>query len=93
MKKQLAEMTLEELWELFPIVLKEHNPQYSEWYEAEKQHTLKNISVGDIARINHIGSSAVKGLISKPIVDILMVFNTYYSCCICATSHSYRKSI
>ena len=28
MKKKLFEMSLEELWELFPIVLKEHNPCY-----------------------------------------------------------------
>ena len=72
MKKQLAEMTLEELWELFPIILQEHNPQYSEWYENEKQNILRNINADNITRINHIGSSAVDGLISKPTVDILM---------------------
>lgn len=31
--KELSEMTLEELWQLFPIILKEHNPKYKEWYE------------------------------------------------------------
>jgi len=72
LKKQLSEMTLEELWELFPIILREHNPQYNGWYEAEKQNILKNTNANDIARINHIGSSAVKGLISKPTVDILL---------------------
>ncbi|GHU36828.1 hypothetical protein FACS1894105_07850 [Clostridia bacterium] len=26
--KSLSEMTLAELWELFPIILKKHNPEY-----------------------------------------------------------------
>ena len=72
MKKSLAEMTLEELWALFPVILKEHNPQYKDWYEAEKQNILKSMNVDDIIRINHIGSSAVRGLLSKPTVDILL---------------------
>jgi len=72
MKKQLHEMTNEELWELFPIILREHNPQYKEWYEVEKQNTLGYIETGDVARINHIGSSAVEGLIAKQTIDILL---------------------
>ncbi|MCL2077525.1 MAG: GrpB family protein [Oscillospiraceae bacterium] len=72
MEKQLSEMALKELWELFPIVLKEYNPQYNEWYEIEKQSIFSNINADNIARINHIGSSAVVGLISKPTVDILL---------------------
>ena len=72
MKKSISEMTLKELYELFPVVLKEHNPKYKKWYEIEKQDILKNISADDIIRINHIGSSAVKGLLAKPTVDILL---------------------
>lgn len=70
MKKALPEMSLEELWQLFPIRLKEHNPQYKEWYEAEKQSILRGIAPENVLRINHIGSSAVKGLLAKPTVDI-----------------------
>lgn len=40
MKRELSEMTLEELWQLFPIILKEHNPDYKNWYEIEKQKLL-----------------------------------------------------
>jgi len=65
-------MTLEELWELFPIILKEHNAYYKDWYEIEKQELLNCIDRKNIMRINHIGSSAVEGLISKPTVDILL---------------------
>jgi len=76
MKKQLSEMSLEELWQLFPIILKEYNLDYQNWYELEKDRILNNIKTGDIARINHIGSSAVKGLISKPTIDILLEVNS-----------------
>lgn len=72
MKKELSEMSLKELWELFPIILKEHNPKYKEWYEIEERHLFSCIKNEDIKRINHIGSSAVEGLIAKPTVDILL---------------------
>jgi len=72
MGKELSEMTLEELWRLFPIILKEHNTNYKIWYETEKQKLLICIDRKDIMRINHIGSSAVEGLIAKPTVDILL---------------------
>lgn len=72
MKKELAEMSLEELWELFPIILKEHNPQYKEWFEIEERQLLSCSKSQDIKRVSHIGSSAVKGLIAKPTIDILL---------------------
>ena len=71
-KKELSEMSLKELWELFPIILKEHNSQYKEWYKIEERHLFSCIKNEDIKRINHIGSSAVEGLIAKPTVDILL---------------------
>jgi GrpB-like predicted nucleotidyltransferase (UPF0157 family) len=75
MGKELSEMTLEELWELFPIILKEHNTAYKGWYEIEKQKLLSCIDRKNIMRINHIGSTSVKGLIAKPTVDILLEIN------------------
>ena len=42
MSKQLSEMTLEELWQLFPIILKEHNPEYKIWYDIEKTKLIKD---------------------------------------------------
>lgn len=70
--KKLEDMTLEELWELFPIVLKEHSPKYAEWYEEEKQNLTELLADFGLQRINHIGSTSVEGLIAKPIVDILL---------------------
>ena len=72
MKKTLSEMSLEELWQLFPIILKEHNPDYKEWYLTEKNILLNTLSSDTIKRINHIGSTSVKDLIAKPTVDILL---------------------
>lgn len=76
--KQLSEMSLEELWALFPIILSEHNPKYKEWYEAEKFSILNSIDAENSIRISHIGSSAVEGLIGKPTVDILLEID---GCC------------
>ncbi|MDR0849195.1 MAG: GrpB family protein [Propionibacteriaceae bacterium] len=69
--KPLAEWTLEELWELFPIVLRNHNLAYREWYEQERD-ALTALLGDRIRRISHIGSTAVPGLLAKPTVDILM---------------------
>jgi GrpB-like predicted nucleotidyltransferase (UPF0157 family) len=72
MGKELSEMTLEELWTLFPIILKEYNEDYKKWYEIEKQRLLSYIDEQDIIRISHMGSTAVEGLLAKPTVDILL---------------------
>lgn len=61
MGKPLSEMSLDELWELFPIILKEHNPSYKDWYLIEKEAIVNAIGLNNIKRINHIGSSAVEG--------------------------------
>jgi GrpB-like predicted nucleotidyltransferase (UPF0157 family) len=72
MEKELSEMTLEELWQLFPIVLTAHNPKWKEWYDDEcaiLHEILKNVGT---TRISHIGSTAINGIWAKPIVDILI---------------------
>jgi len=69
--KPLSEMTLEELWQLFPIILSKYDPDWKKYYEEEK--ALLEKSFGDLlVRIEHIGSTAVEGLIAKPTVDILL---------------------
>src|SRR5690554_2559281 len=72
MQKKLSEMSLEELWRLFPIFLVEHQFNWKQWYFEEKailQHILTSIPV---KRISHIGSTAVSNIWAKPIVDILV---------------------
>lgn len=70
--RELSEMTLEELWELFPIILKEYNDDYPNWYEIEKEKLIEKFDDGTIVRISHIGSTAVPGIVSKPTIDILV---------------------
>lgn len=76
MSKKLSEMTLEELWQLFPIFLTEHNPNWANWYNEEVEQ-LKSILPSDTV-YHHIGSTAVNGIMAKPIIDILIVVNSTY---------------
>ena len=69
--KLLSEMTLKELWQLFPIVLSEHDPAWKNFYADEEKLLQKHFGKTAV-RIRHIGSTAVAGLIAKPTVDILL---------------------
>lgn len=71
MGKQLKDMTLEELWELFPIVLSSHDPHWADWAKEEMTVLSSLLSEFD-KKISHIGSTAIPDIIAKPIVDILV---------------------
>lgn len=75
MMKSLQDMSLDELWQLFPVTLVEYNPLYPSWYEQEKLWLEEHLSHLDLQRMNHIGSSSVSGLDGKPTVDILIEFS------------------
>lgn len=70
MGKKLSEMTLEELWQLFPIFLTEHQACWKEWY-LEEEGLLKRV-LPQIERISHIGSTVISSIWAKPIIDILV---------------------
>jgi len=70
MKKKLSEMSLEELWQLFPIFLTEHQDCWEDWY-IEEESLLKKFLLQTV-RISHIGSTAVPSIWAKPIIDILV---------------------
>ncbi len=72
MSKKLSEMTLEELWMLFPIQLTEHNDDWKKQYTEMAEYLEKELSSRNIIRISHIGSTAINGIWAKPIVDILV---------------------
>ncbi len=65
-------MTLDELWQLFPIMLTEHNDGWAEQYECMKTSLHLIIPDTVLFRISHIGSTAVHGIFAKPIIDILV---------------------
>ena len=62
MGKELSEMTLKELWELFPIFLTKHNDAWAKNYEEMEVFIKRILSDYFVARISHIGSTAVKGI-------------------------------
>lgn len=67
--KKLSDMTLEELWRLFPVFLTAHDPHWAEVFRKECV-CLKTI-LPDAALINHIGSTSISGIAAKPIIDML----------------------
>lgn len=67
----LKNMTLEELWELFPIILMPHKPEWKVWADEEIQ-SLSELLADFSPTINHIGSTAIPDIMAKPIVDILV---------------------
>lgn len=75
MVKELSEMSLSELWELFPIKLEPHNDKWAQMYSGTEEE-LKKLLGGRAVKISHIGSTAIEGIWAKPIVDILLELKT-----------------
>lgn len=69
-QRNLQDLSLEELWQLFPIILTPHQDCWTDWYEEETKMLLKKLP--DIKRISHIGSTAIKGIRAKPTVNMLV---------------------
>ncbi len=68
---KLDELSLEKLWKLFPIIFTDYNDKFKDIYL--KEENILNSLIGDyIKRINHIGSTSIKNIKTKPIVDILI---------------------
>ena len=67
-------MTLDELWNLFPITFVDANANFKNIYIEEEQ-TLKFLLGNYIERISHIGSNSIENIKTKPIIDILIEMN------------------
>lgn len=72
MGKQLSEMSIEELWHLFPIYLTEHKNYWNDWFYDEEKQLKQILPMSQIVRISHIGSTAIDNISAKPIIDILV---------------------
>ncbi|MDE6770195.1 MAG: GrpB family protein [Muribaculaceae bacterium] len=70
-RKELRDMTLEELWALFPIELVPHRAEWVEWAKEEIV-LLSGLLSAFSPIISHIGSTAIPNIWAKPIVDILV---------------------
>lgn len=68
---KLKDLNLEELWELFPITFANYNEEFKKIY-LDEENILKALIGNYIKRISHIGSTSIKDIKTKPIVDILI---------------------
>ncbi len=59
MGKELSEMTLEELWDLFPVSLVRHNDKWKDSYREIEAAITELLANYPVARISHIGSTAI----------------------------------
>ena len=57
------------------VIVKEYNPLYSKLYNEEEK-LIKKILGEDLVHIEHIGSTSMPNLKSKPIIDILVSVNS-----------------
>ena len=65
-------MTLEKLWELFPIFLVPHDDKWNEYFNDVEKTLTGLLSNQPIVRISHIGSTAIQGIWAKNIVDVMV---------------------
>lgn len=57
--------------DMLMIHLEPHNPQWIALYNIEKANLKKSMYAFDM-HIEHIGSTAIQGIIAKPIIDIMI---------------------
>ncbi len=55
-----------------PVVVVPYDPAWPELFRREKEHLLECLPRELIRRVEHFGSTAVPGLVAKPVVDLLV---------------------
>ena len=54
------------------VVIVEYDPRWSLMFEEEAARVASVLNRDLVVRIDHIGSTAVPGLVAKPIIDLLV---------------------
>lgn len=72
MAKNLNKLTKDELGRLFPVILAEYNPDWPELFVREKKRIIALLGEQVALKVEHIGSTSVVGLLTKPTIDILV---------------------
>ncbi|MER7344237.1 GrpB family protein [Streptomyces aurantiacus] len=54
------------------VVLREHDPRWSEVFETEAARVRESLGALD-HRVEHVGSTSVPGLPAKPVIDMLLI--------------------
>jgi GrpB-like predicted nucleotidyltransferase (UPF0157 family) len=70
--KYLHEMTPEELGNLFPVFISDPDPGWGRLFQEEASVIKELLTELCSVRLEHIGSTAIPGLRSKPVIDILL---------------------
>ncbi|MCI8394780.1 MAG: GrpB family protein [Bacilli bacterium] len=68
---ELNNLSLKELWDLFPIFFVDYDDKFEKIY-LEEERKLNVLLQNYIKRISHIGSTSIKNIKTKPIIDILI---------------------
>ena len=71
---ELKDMSLEKLWDLFPIIFIDNTENLKNVY-LDEEKKLKSLLGNYIIRISHIGSTSIANIKTKPIIDILIEIN------------------
>ena len=89
----LDELSLEELWKIFPIEVIEPKKEWITYYKEEKHLLLKLLYAFKPCKINHIGSTYFGDIKAKNIVDIMIEFKnskTMHEACKLLDNAGYR---
>lgn len=68
---QTGHLKADQLNAVDSIVLEDHNPKWDKWADAEIAAITRTVGL-PYERIEHLGSTAVKNLKAKPIIDIFI---------------------
>ena len=71
MERQVTDMSPEKFREMFPIFLVKHDDNWDTQYAAMEKALKKVLRAFAVARISHVGSTAIPGILAKNIVDIM----------------------
>ena len=59
-----------------PVHMVEYRSRWPEWFTSERDR-IATASTVPVTQCEHIGSTAVPGLVSKPIIDIMLGVASY----------------
>lgn len=59
----------------YKVLLVEHDEKWEEEFEKTKR-SLVNIHGENVVDIQHVGSTAIKGIMAKPMLDIAIIFKS-----------------
>jgi GrpB-like predicted nucleotidyltransferase (UPF0157 family) len=80
MTKDLNQLTIDELGQLFPVIIVDYNPDWPKLASVEEKNIIKNVGKEFISGIEHIGSTAIPGLCAKPTIDFILEISDITNC-------------